>query len=152
VPGEVDRVGRQRQAEVLLDARDQLVLLPVGVLGASQRDQKVVGLKFRDSVRDDGQDAAAEGHSADLGVDRVHVAEHGVEALVGEMPESVDLISQPGEPSGQGGCEDIDLGRFVDDGAHRGWQFVDVGDGGIGDEEQPLDRRSAVLRGSMCSP
>ena len=37
-----------------------------------------------------GQDAAADGRSADVGADRVHVRQHGVGPLVGDVPRAVD--------------------------------------------------------------
>ncbi len=80
------------------------------------------------------------------GVDRVHVVQHGVEALVGDMPEPIDIVREPGKPAREGGREDMDLGCCVDDRTRRTRQLVHVSDGGIGDEEEPRDRRSAVLR------
>jgi len=50
---------------------------------------------------------------------------------------SASQASRPGE----GGGGDADLDGCVDDGADGGWQLVDVGDAGIGDEQEPLDRR-----------
>ena len=78
------------------------------------------------------------------------MAEHGVEALVGEMPESVDVVGEPGQPAWQGGGDDVDLGGCVDDRADRAWQLVDVGDGGIGDEQEPLDRRPVRAGVAAC--
>ena len=101
----IDGVGRDRQAEAVLDVLDELSLLPVGVLGAAQRDQDVVGREVRDGVRDDGQDAATAGNAAGVGADRAHVAEHGVEALIGDMPQPIDIVGQPREPTRQGGRE-----------------------------------------------
>ena len=86
------RVGRQRQAEALLDVLGELVLLPVGVLGAAQCEQDVIGLEVRNCVRDHGHDTATAGQSAGVGADRVHVAQHGVEALVGDMPAPIDVV------------------------------------------------------------
>ena len=57
---------------------------------------------------------------------------------------SIDLIGEPGKPAREGGREHEDRSRRVDDRAHRRWQLTDVSDGGVGDEQQPLDRRSAV--------
>ena len=72
------------------------------------------------------------------------MAEHGVKAFVGDMPHPIDVIGEPSEPAGERGREHVDLSRRVDDGAHRRWQLTDVSDGGVGDEQQPLDRRPAV--------
>ena len=104
----------------------------------------MIGLELRDRVRDDGQDAATSGRAAGVRADRVHVAEHRVQAFVGDVPHPIDLIGEPGKPAGEGGREHEDRSRRVDDRAHRRWQLTDVSDGGVGDEQQPLDRRSAV--------
>ena len=99
-PG-VHGVGGDRQGEALLDVLHEPSLLPIGVLRAAQRDQDVVGLELRDRVRDDGQDAAPSGRAAGVRADRVHVAEHRVQPLVGDMPHPIDLIGEPGKPAGQ---------------------------------------------------
>jgi hypothetical protein len=88
----VYRVGRQGQAEALHDVLAELVLLPVGVLRAAQCEQDVIGLEVRNCVRDHGHDAATAGQSAGVGADRVHVAQYGVEALVGDMPAPIDVV------------------------------------------------------------
>ena len=106
--------------------------------------QDVIGLELRDRVGDDGQDAATSGRAAGVRADRAHVAEHGVKAFVGDVPHPIDLIGEPSEPAGERGREHVDLSRRVDDRAHRRWQLTDVSDGGVGDEQQPLDRRPAV--------
>jgi hypothetical protein len=72
------------------------------------------------------------------------VGQDRVEALVGVVPESIDVVGEPGESSWERGREDVDLARGVDYRAHRGRQFVDVGDSGVGDEQEPLDRRRVV--------
>ena len=72
------------------------------------------------------------------------MAEHGVEALVGDVPVAVDVVGEPGEPAGEGGGDDVDLGCRVDDRAHRGWELVHVGDRGIGDEQAAA---GSTLRG-----
>jgi hypothetical protein len=142
----VDRVRRHRQAEALLDVLDQLSLLPVGVLRATQRDQNVIGLEGGDGVAEDGQDAATEGVPASAGADRAHVAEHGVEALVSDMPTPIDIIGQPRKPARQAWSEDVKLGRCVDHGTHSRRQLAHLGDGGVGDEEEPPDRGGVLVR------
>ena len=146
---EVDGVGGDREAEASFDVLDEPSLLPVGVRRGAQREQDVVRAECRDGVGDDGQDAATEGSAVGVHVDRVQVAEHGVEALVGDVPIAVDVVGEPGEPAGERGREHVDLGRRVEDRAHGEWQLVDVGDGGIGDEQEPLDRWSTVLRAGV---
>jgi hypothetical protein len=142
----VDREDRQRQAEALLDVLDQPSLLPIGVLWATQRDQNVIGLELGDGIGEDGQDTATEGISAGVGTDRVQVAEHGVEALVGGVSEPIDIIGQPGKPAWQAGREDIDLARGVDHRTDPSRQLAHLGDGGIGHHEQPLDRLAGLGR------
>ena len=73
------------------------------MLWAAQRDQDVVGLELRDGVRDDRQDAAAARRAAGVGADRVHVAEHRVEALVGDVPKPIDVVGEPGKSPGSVG-------------------------------------------------
>ena len=68
-PCEVHRVGGDRQPEALLDVLDQPALLPVGVLGAVECEQDVVGAEVRDGVCDRGQDAATEGGAVGVRVD-----------------------------------------------------------------------------------
>jgi hypothetical protein len=92
MPASVYRVGRERQAEALLDVRVEPVLLPVGVLRAAQSEQDVIGLEVRYCVRDYGHDVAAAGQSGGVGADRVHVAQHGVVALVGDVPAPIDVV------------------------------------------------------------
>ena len=75
------------------------------------------------------------------------MAQHGVEALVGDMPDPIDLVGEPGKPPGEGRRDHVHLGRAIDDRAHRRRQLVHVSDGGIGDEQQPLDRRARWLFG-----
>jgi hypothetical protein len=99
----VYRVGRQGQAEALLDVLAEPALLPVGVLRAAQCEQDVIGLEILDGVRDYGHDAAPAGQSAGVGADRVHVVQHGVEALVGDMPAPIDVVGEPGKPPGEVG-------------------------------------------------
>ena len=96
--------------------------------------------EVRDCVRDHGQDAAPAGQSAGVGADRVHVAQYGVEALVGDMPAPIDVVGEPGKPPGEGGREHVDLGRCVDECARRGRQLAHLGDCGVGDEQEPLGR------------
>ena len=58
--------------------------------------------------------------AARVRTDRVHVAQDRVEALVGVVPESIHLIGEPGQSSGERRRQDIDLGRGVDDRADGG--------------------------------
>ena len=85
-----------------------------------QRDQDVIGLERRDCVRDDRHDASTGSRAARVRTDRVHVAQDRVEALVGVVPESIHLIGEPGQSSGERRRDDIDLGRGVDDRADGG--------------------------------
>ncbi|MCA1700769.1 MAG: hypothetical protein LC790_18430, partial [Actinobacteria bacterium] len=78
----VDRKRRQRQAKALANLLDKHALLPVGVLGAAQPDQDVIGVELCDGVRKGGQDAVITCNAAGLDADRAHVAEDGVKALV----------------------------------------------------------------------
>jgi hypothetical protein len=109
-------------------------------------EQYVVGSEVRDRVPDDGQDAATTGETARVDPNRAHVAEHRVEALVGDMPRPVDVVAEPGKPAEQSRREDVDVVRGVEDRAHRRRKLLHVGDGSIGDEQKPLDRRSTVAR------
>jgi hypothetical protein len=85
-----------------------------------QGDQDVIGLELADGIGDDRQEA----------------------------PKAVDVVGKPCESSWERRREDVDLGRRVDDRAHRGRQLVDLGDGGVRDEEQPHD---AVLSGGRSA-
>ena len=58
--------------------------------------------------------------AARVRADRVHVAQDRVEALVGAVPESIHVIGEPGQSSGERRREDIDLSRGVDDRADDG--------------------------------
>jgi hypothetical protein len=76
----------------------------------------------------------------------VHLAQDSVEALVGVVPESIHVIGEPGQSSGERRREDMDLGRGVDDRADDRRELVDVGDNRVRDEEEPLDPGRGVRR------
>ncbi len=115
----VDRVRRHRQAETLLDLRDERSLLPVGIRGASQRDQDLIGIAPRDRVGDDGQDAPAPGGAGGVGADGVHVVEYLGEALVGHVATAIDVIGQPRKSARQRRGDHVNGVGTVDDRAYR---------------------------------
>jgi len=99
-----------------------------------------------DRVRDHRQKAAAARDARSVRADRAHVAEHRVKAVVSDMAEPIDIIGEPRQPPGQRRSDHVYGGRSVDHRAHRGRQFVRVGDGGIGDEQEALDWCSPFAR------
>jgi hypothetical protein len=78
--------------------------------------------------------------------------QHCVKALVRDVAEPIDIVGKPREPAGEGGGDHVERGRGVDHRAHRGRQFVRVGDGGVGDEQEPLNRRSGFVRVQGSGP
>ena len=111
-----------------------------------KRDQDVVRLELRDGVGDGERDTAAAGQPASVGADGAHVPQHRVEARVGDVTGAIDIVGEPVEAVGERGREHVDLSGSIDRCAHRRRQFVHVGDGRIGDEEQAVDRRYAGRR------
>jgi hypothetical protein len=67
------------------------------------------------------------------------MAKHGIEAFVGYVPESIDVVGQPREPPRQGWRHHVDLSRRLENGAYPSGQLVNVSDSGVGDEQEPLN-------------
>ncbi|MGH2762326.1 MAG: hypothetical protein ACRDLD_07060 [Thermoleophilaceae bacterium] len=76
---------------------------------------------------------------------------HGVQTLVGDVSKPIDIVGEPGEPPRQSGRDHVDPGRRVEDQAHPRRQLVHVSDSGIGDEQEPLDRRAMLLQAGVAS-
>ena len=103
------------------------------------------GAERRDRVRDRGHDTAPASRSVGVHVDRAQVIQHGVQALVGDVPEAIDIIGKPRQPTRKTGRDDIDLSRGIDDRAHRRRQLPHASDRRISDKQQPPERPQAVL-------
>jgi hypothetical protein len=74
------------------------------------------------------------------------MAQHHLETLVRDVPEPIDVVSEPREAAWERGGHHGELSRFIDELEDRRGQIVRVGDGGIGDEEEPLDRAFWLVR------
>jgi hypothetical protein len=116
---------------------------------AAHCEQNGVGLEVRYCVRDDRQDTATAGRSAGVDTDRVHVAQHGVEALVDHMPAPIDIVRSPRKPPRKGGREHVDLGRCFDDLPRRWRQLGHLSDCGVGDEQDPWTGPAALMVGFL---
>jgi hypothetical protein len=75
------------------------------------------------------------------------MAEHGIEAFVGYVPKSIDIVGQPREPPRQGWRHHIDLSRRLEDGAYPSRQLVHVSDSGVCDQQEPLDWQLRIQLG-----
>jgi hypothetical protein len=76
-----------------------------------------------------------------VGPDLAHVPEHRVEAVVGAVARLIDVVCQPGEAPGKAGGDHEHLACLSEQCPYRRRKLIGVGDRGVGNHQQSLNRR-----------